>query len=115
MWPRVSEIVLGLWLLASPFTFQHSRDHISLWAVDLSAGILTIILALASVRTTFRKAHLATLGVALALVAFGYFSPSSPAQQNDIRTGLIIMMLAIIPSEAHLPPRPWREYLSKRM
>jgi hypothetical protein len=58
------------------------------------------------------RAHLLNILVALWLLGFGYFGfgePAPPAAQNNIVVGLILLMLAIIPSEATLPPKGWRE------
>lgn len=113
MWPRVSEIILGLWLILSPFAFGTPSHKWASWVADLSAGILTILLALASLLTPLRKAHLAIFLVAIALMGFGYISsPVTPALQNDLLMGLLLMMFAIVPSEASIPPRTWREYNS---
>jgi hypothetical protein len=111
MWPRVSEIVLGIWLVLSPFVFGTPSREWACWVADLSAGILTILLALASLLTPLRKAHLAIFVIAIALIGFGYISsPITPALQNDLLTGLLLMMFAVVPGEASLPPRTWREY-----
>lgn len=113
MWTRLAEIVLGLWLLSSPFVFESVSGQRSGRAAELAAGSLIIVLALGSLLTRLRKAHLASVGVALALIAHGYlWAPlGSLSQQNDILIGLVLMMLAILPSEANLPPQSWREYL----
>jgi hypothetical protein len=114
MWPRICEALLGAWLLASPSFFGHSSSWVMRTA-DLSAGLLILLFALASFANAFRRAHLATVFVAALLIAFSYVAspmPRSAGVQNDILVGLILMMTAIIPSEANRPPRAWRKYLS---
>jgi hypothetical protein len=37
--------------------------------------------------------------------------PTPPALQNDLLVGVLLLMFAILPSEASLPPRSWRDYL----
>lgn len=110
MWPRICEALLGAWLLASPSFFGDSSS----WAMR-SAGLLIVLLALASFSNAFRRAHLATVLVAALLIAFSYLAapmPHSAGVQNDILVGLVLLMIAIIPSEANQPPRAWRKYLS---
>jgi len=117
MWARVCETMIGCWLLMSPFIFRHSEGAWALWATDLGAGFATIVLALASYWDPLRRAHLAILAVAFWLVGFGRFAespPLSPALQNDILVGLLLMLFAIIPTEASEPPRAWQQWYEKR-
>ena len=112
MWSRVVEVMLGLWLILSPFIFRHPFDHTWWWVNDLSCGLLTIVLALFSFWPPCRQAHLAIILVALWLIGFGYFSapwPAPAALQNAIFLGLILGMMAIIPNHASRPPASWEE------
>jgi hypothetical protein len=34
--------------------------------------------------------------------------------QNDLLTGLLLLMLAIVPNEASLPPQAWREFYAEK-
>jgi len=71
-----------------------------------------VAFSLLSFAPGFRYAHLLTAAVALWLVGFGYFGGGAgppPALQNDLLVGLTLLMLAILPSEAHLPPPAWRD------
>lgn len=110
MWARVVEVMLGCWLAVSPFIFRHGgQTH--LWINDLGCAALAIGLALVSFFRPLRYAHLGSAAVAMWLVGFGYFgagSPPSPAAQNDILTGLLLLMFAIVPNEASQPPTPWK-------
>lgn len=112
MWPRVVEMMLGCWLLASPFIFGHTAEQTGRWIVDLGGGLAIIGLSLSCYWRPMRRAHLGILLVAAGLMAFGYFAephPPPPALQNDLVLGLLVSMFAIIPSECHLPPMKWRE------
>ena len=108
MWARVIEVMLGFWLAMSPFIFRHVPEERALWFNDLFSASIVIVLALISFWPPLRFAHLANLLVAGWLIAFGYFAsyPTPPALQNDIVVGLLLMMFAIIPNQATLPPRP---------
>jgi uncharacterized membrane protein YbaN (DUF454 family) len=104
--------MLGCWLALSPFIFRHTADQETFWINDLLSALIVMVLALLSFWYPLRHAHLAICLVALWLIGFGYFAsphPSPPALQNDILLGLLLLMLGIIPNEASLPPRPWRE------
>ena len=110
MWPRVVEMMLGLWLLSSPFIFRHNPDELTYWRNDLTCGFLVMTLSMLSYSPSFRLAHLVTGSVGLWLIGFGFFSarPVPPALQNDITVGMVLVMIALIPNEASLPPRGWR-------
>lgn len=117
MWGRVVEVMLGLWLLFSPFIFGHYPGNRPLWISDLVSGIVVMLLALLSFWHFLRYAHLAVLVVAGWLVGFGYLyggHPAAPGFQNNILCGLTLMIFAIIPNEASQPPRGWRSYYHQR-
>ena len=75
-----------------------------------------IVLALLSFWRPLRRAHLAILAVALWLIGFAYLSagyPPAPALQNDLVLGLLLLMVALVPSQADLPPESWRPLLAR--
>src|SRR5687767_3491073 len=103
MWGRVLEVMLGLWLVLSPFIFRHDPADRPLWVSDFACGAAMVLLALLSFWQATRYAHLLQLAVAGWLVGFGYFYggyPAAPGYQNDIFVGLTLVLLAIIPNEA---------------
>lgn len=111
MWARTVEFMLGCWLIISPFIFRLPADQTSLWLNDMSCGFAVVVISLLSYAPRLRYLHLATAGAALWLALFGYFYqpyPTPPSLQNDILVGLLLMMFAIIPNEATLPPPSWR-------
>ena len=112
MWSRVVEFMLGCWLAISPFVFRHPGDNVMLWATDWIAASLVISFALLSYWPPLSKIHLATAVVSLALIAIGRFSswehPPAGAQ-NQIVVGLLLLMFALVPSQATRPPVGWRE------
>jgi len=112
MWPRVVEVMLGIWLLLSPFIFCHDLDRVLQWSVDLTVGTAVVLLGLFSFWETTRHAHLLTILAGLALASFGYFAepyPTPPVLQNDLLIGLFLVMFAVIPNESTQPPVTWRE------
>ena len=111
MWARIVEVMLGCWLALSPFIFRHAAGEKVLWLSDLFSALAVIMFALVSFWPPLRYAHLAIVVVALWLIGFGFWAsgyPAPPAVQNDILVGLLLLMFAIIPNEANLPPRAWR-------
>jgi peptidoglycan/LPS O-acetylase OafA/YrhL len=112
MWPRVVEVMVGFWLAASPFIFRHPADQKALWTRDLLCAFLVACFALLSFSRRARRAHLGIIPVAGYLVLAAFLSEVDPppaALQNDLLVGVVLLMLAILPSEASLPPRGWRE------
>jgi hypothetical protein len=109
MWARVFEVSLAVWLAIGPFVFgpAASNGHI---LHDILCATLVLTFALLSFARGLRHIHLLTLGVGAWLVAQGYFGPPepTPASQNHIITGLLLLMFAVVPSEATQPPQGWR-------
>jgi hypothetical protein len=111
MWPRVVELMLGLWLVLSPFIFRGTESVEAFAAIDMTAGACVVILSLLSFWRRAEWAHLGTALLALALGTYAYFGwerPGPPAAQNEISVALILLLLAIVPNEASRPPKPWR-------
>ena len=107
MWPRVGEILLGLWLLGSLFVFQFSWNR----AV---CGMLIIVFAALSWSWKLRRVYLLNLAVGLWLAGYAWVQaghPAPPALQSDLLTALVLLCFAIIPSEAFKPPRSWQKLL----
>lgn len=112
MWSRTAEVMLGFWLAASPFIFSHSADEPGLWWNDFGCAFVILALSLVSFWSRARRAHLLNILVGVWLVGFGYLGSGpaqpTPASQNQLLVGLVLLMLAIIPSQATLPPPGWR-------
>lgn len=123
MWARVVEVMLGLWLVISPFIFGHFPENRPLWLSDVLAGALAASIALASsiaLATPYRRLrylHLLNIGVAFWLIAHGYVAggqASAPGYRNEILTGLVLLLFAVIPVEANDPPESWRRFYTRR-
>jgi hypothetical protein len=112
MWARVVETMLGIWLAISPLVFRRATAPAALWWTDLAAAAAVITLALASYWQPTRHAHFAILLVAGWLVVSAFLSeyPTPPAEQNHLLTGLLLIMLAIIPNRASQAPRSWAKF-----
>ena len=117
MWPRVAELMIGCWLVLSPLIFRGTLAVEQFAVVDVAAGGVVIALSLLSFWRRTEWAHFGTGLLALALGVFAYFGferPAPPAAQNEITVAMILLLLAIIPNEANLPPKPWRHVDSVR-
>jgi len=113
MWARGIELLLAGWLAASPLIFQHAPEALLLWVTDLLCAVSMASFSLLSFRPALEKAHLLNLVVAAWLLGVGAFtvpSPPPPALQNEVVIGLLLLMLAIVPSHASHPPRAWQEF-----
>jgi hypothetical protein len=110
MWARISEIILGVWLILSRFIFS-SQD----WD-GILAGLFIIFFASLSYIDKLNKMHLFQVLPAawLLYVGYSYPTPWLPFyMQNYILTALTLLMFAIIPSNASDHPRPWKRFLNQ--
>ena len=111
MWARVVELMLGAWLVLSPLIFRNTTGRSEFAVNAVVCGSIVVILSLLCFWRPLQRASIGTLLVSLWLMVHGYVSaerPGPPAAQNEIVLGLLLLVFAIIPSEASLPPRPWR-------
>jgi hypothetical protein len=110
MWPRVIELMLGVWLLVSPFVFRDTARAAEYVVNDAVSGAVVVLLSLLAFWRPLRRANLATLAMGLWLASYGYFSaprPGPPGAQNDLVIGLLLLLFAIIPTDANRPPDTW--------
>jgi hypothetical protein len=107
MWSRVVEIMLGCWLLVSPFIFGHPESQTAWWVNDLACGTAAIAFGLLSFWKPTELAHLLTIAVGLWLIGFAYShlgETPAPAVQNQVLIGWLLLMFAIVPNYASRPP-----------
>jgi hypothetical protein len=110
MWARWLEILLGGWLVASPWIFGQSEGS-DFRLISILPGCAVILLAAASFVRRTRWAHLVTGAIAIWLGATAYFGferTGPPAAQNQITLALLLLTMFVIPNQASLPPEPWR-------
>ncbi len=114
MWARVGELVVAAWLAVAAFVFA-MPDAVDATVVPLLGAGLVVVEFAASRR--WRYAHLATLLVAVGLMAWGWSRfprPGPPAAQSAILSGLMLALFAIVPNEAMRPPVAWRPHVRER-
>ena len=110
MWSRVVEVMLGAWLVISPFIFSHSPSDRAWWINDLATGTAVIVFGVLSFWEPTRRAHVGTIFAGAWLIGFAYlhgFGEAPAASQNHLTIGLMLMMFAIIPNESSQPPKSW--------
>ncbi len=111
MWARWCEVLVGLWLLASPLAFAFPDGQQAVRALPLTLGAGVVACALLSLRAATRRAHLIGFGLSLLLTGAGWWlrAPGVLVHENHVVSGLVLAMLTLVPSEATRPPRAWRE------
>ncbi|NGX46305.1 MAG: hypothetical protein K940chlam2_01494 [Chlamydiae bacterium] len=110
MWARVFEFSIASWLAMSPFIFSHEEGW--LFANDFTCSFLMMLFSLLSFHHRLFRMHLFNLLLAFWLILIGFLATPTlalqPPLQNYIVIGLILGMVAIIPSNCHLPPKSWQ-------
>jgi len=117
MWARVVEVTISIWLALSPFIFHYPSEDRFLWTNAFICALLVALFALVSFWSVLQKIHLLTLGIALWLWTLGYSNfpeKASIASQNSVVIGLLLLMLAIIPSHSEQPSSSWKKFLKRR-
>jgi hypothetical protein len=113
MWPRIFQFVIGLWLAMSPIIFEyHPLDRFH-WVNTLVCAAAVAAISLLALAPGLRRIYLLTLVAGLWLVGVGFLaepSPPSPALQNYIVVGLLLLMFGILPSPAHEVPKGWQAF-----
>ena len=116
MWARVIEFTIACWIALSPFIFRYPGDAVFFWTSDLITSSLIAFFSLVSFYKPLRKMHLFNVLVSFYLILLGYiFKEGAYPEplQNYVVLGLLLVMIAIVPSETNKPPVPWREFYGK--
>jgi hypothetical protein len=112
----MAEVALALWLISSGGVLGHS-ERPELAIVDLSAGAAVIIIVALSLLPRLQHLHVATLLVALFLIAWAWVTfqprPGPAGAQNQILVGLLLGLLAVVPGLIDRPPESWRRYVER--
>ncbi len=117
MWARVVEVMIAIWLALSPFIFHYLAEEKFLWMNDFICACFVALFALFSFWHRLRKIHLVTIALAFWLLGLGYGGfpeKASAAAQNSVVIGLLLLMLAIVPSYLEQPSFSWKKFIIKR-
>jgi hypothetical protein len=114
-WPRYCEMLLSLWLLVVPWILNYGDSNI-FRAVNIAAATVILLLDIVSITLYKRYAYLAVLVIAAGLLVHAFFAmpPEIAGTQNNILIALLLLMFAILPTEATLPPPSWRKFHEKQ-
>ena len=115
MWPRITELAIGIWLCVSPLLFRASDSTAALASNSFICGTLVMATSFLSFWEPTRHARIGTALVGLWLLGFSYATAGRPAAlelQNLFVSGLLLILFAVVPNEANRPPRPWRKFVS---
>ena len=114
MWPRVVELLIAAWLASSPWIFAAPAGfEFFLRANALVCATLIALFALLSFRAALEKTHLLSIAVALWIIGVAFAAPNPPPPapyQNLVVVGLLLLMIAVLPSRASEPPKAWRDF-----
>jgi len=108
MWARNLEFAVACWLGMSPFLFSYPEGETRLFVHDFACALAIACLSVACYAPRLHRAHLGTLAIALWLTGFAWVASrtgATPITQNHFLSGLVLAMLAIVPSNALAPPR----------
>ncbi|NGX38982.1 MAG: hypothetical protein KR126chlam1_00300 [Chlamydiae bacterium] len=116
MWARVVEFMIAVWLAISPFIFGYPDQSFFYWTNDLICSSLIAFFALISFYTRLRKMHLCQLFVSLWLFSVSFYLRTTGLQaplQNYVVIAFLLLMIAIVPTDATQPPKPWRDFYKR--
>ena len=112
MWARSLELLVAAWLFASPWTVGGGHASTTVVVVDLAVAVAVVVCALLSMRGgSSRYAHLVAFGIAFGLTVYGWWHRAEPVpvHENHVMVGLVLLMTAVVPTEALRPPVPWQQ------
>lgn len=116
MWPRVVELMLGLWLAISPLILGIDLLGFTAWN-GYVCSVLVVTASCFSYWPRARYARALTAAVALWLAGHAYITgwggphPAPSELHNELTVGLLLLMFAIVPNEANRPPIEWRRWV----
>jgi uncharacterized membrane protein len=103
-WSQIPLLVLGLWLIVSPFSLGY-RSVPMIWS-DVISGILVTVLAVIAFRTKRVWAAWANtfVGLWLAFAPVVFRTPDAAAYANDTLIGMLVVTFAVlIPMMMEMP------------
>ncbi len=117
MWARIVEVMIAVWLALSPFIFHYPSEETFLWTNDFVCACLVALFALFSFWHPLRKIHLVTIAIAFWLWGLGYRDfpeKTAVSLQNSVVIGLLLLILAIVPSHSSQLSHPWQKFTKKK-
>jgi hypothetical protein len=107
---RILESCLGAWLASAHWVLPGATD---VPGGATAIGIAVALVAVLSMAPRLERYYLHLVNGLAGLWLTGSIvlatRPVSPSGQNALLIGLLLMMLAIVPTRAFSPPRGWRQ------
>ncbi|WP_049972714.1 vitamin K epoxide reductase family protein [Haladaptatus cibarius] len=96
IWPQYPIVILGLWLIASPFTFGY--ESLAMTISDTVSGVLLIVFSGAVILLGSGIANYVNgfVGVWLLLAPLFFWAPTSDAYLNDTLVGVFVITFAVL-------------------
>lgn len=98
LWAFFANIVLGFWLISSPFTFGYQSAAL-IWS-DIIAGALVVICASCSLSggrwLRFSRFDTALIGLWLLFAPLIFYAPTAAAYLNDTLVGTLLIGFALL-------------------
>jgi hypothetical protein len=96
IWTRYFTLLLGVWLLVTPFTFNYTST-VMVWN-DLISGLLLVLFSLLSFRQarTYAPWLVCIVGIWLQLAPLAFWAPDSFVYLNDTMTGVLAITFSIL-------------------
>jgi hypothetical protein len=114
MWGRILQILCAGWLAISPFALSgYGAPSMLVTITDVVCAAVVALLAAVSYHRRVPQLHLATVIPALWLIGTAILktpSPPPPIHQSGVITGLLLLLLVLVPTHASSPPRGWDAY-----
>lgn len=105
IWRDFTNIILGFWLIASPFTFGY-RDAAMVWN-DVASGVAIVTLGVLTLWPRFDLARwgLCATGIWLLFAPLLFWATDAAAYANDTLVGALVIAFSVLipmmPSHAH--------------
>jgi hypothetical protein len=117
MWARHIEAVVAVWIAFSWLIFRYTADLTAMQINDTIISLLIILFSLITYQERFRYCHLLNFLIGLWLIGWVVYSGTGiefGPHQNYMVSGLLLLMLSIVPSRTKEPPKAWVAFLSKK-
>src|SRR5687767_12450224 len=105
IWRDFANITLGVWLIASAFTFRYTETT-SFWS-DIFSGAVIAVLGILTLFPRFDSARwgLCAVGIWLLLAPLLFWTRSAAVYANDVLVGSLVIAFSVLipmmPSRAH--------------
>jgi hypothetical protein len=107
IWRDFTNITLGCWLIASPFTLGYRDDDVAMIWSDVTTGAVIVVLGVMTLSPRFDLARwgLCVSGIWLLFAPLVFWASNAGAYANDTLVGALVIAFSVLipmmPSRAH--------------